>query len=145
MNRPNYWEFDSPGKYLYAQYKYVRKVRKVKAKDFLVLLNFKNRSSLYNLFRDHVHINPDKIELYRTVFKLNEEEAEYLILLTVRDMSSSQYEKNMWIQKVKVFLEKKVTTNTFEKKDGKLFDMWDDFVKAKESLDLKEEKDKVAS
>lgn len=145
MNRPNFWEFDSPGKYLYEQYKYIRNVRKVNIKDFLVLLNFSNRSSLYNIFRDHVHINADNIELYKTVFKLNEEEGEYLILLTVRDMSATQYEKKMWQQKIDELLEKQVTANTFNKNDGALFNMWDDFVKVKDSLDLDKKKDKIAS
>lgn len=127
MDRPRWWKFDSPGEYLFAQYNYIKEHKNIKVKDFIVLIGAKNRSSLYNIFRNTLRINPDKIELYRTVFRLSEEEGEYVILLTIRDSASCFYAKNVLSEEVKKFIKSRKPKNTYSRSYKSLESKWDEF------------------
>lgn len=136
MQRPNWWEFNSAGKYLYEQYKYVRANKKTPMKKFVTVLGFKNRSSLYNIFTDHNRIDPNKIEDIKTLFYLNETEAEYILILTFMDLSNHSYAQKVWKDHLRKFLRDKEPPQSVFKdaKTGSLFDMWENYKNMNEFL-----------
>lgn len=127
MNRPLWWKYDSAGDYLYDQYKYLRAVKKVQAKDVIEELGFTNRSSLFNLFKGHVYIRIDEIDLYKTLFHFNEEEIKYLRLLTVRARAHSEYEIKTWNEEIEHFKNKYLREVPIKMDSSEIFNMWDSF------------------
>lgn len=140
MDRPKWWEFDTPGKYLHAQYKYIKSIKKVNIKDFIIPIGAKNRSSIYNIFRGTLSINPDKLEIFKTVFKLTEVEVEYLALLYARDRSSYEYERNVWAKAVDDFKLERKPKSGMRGSSKTLDSKWDDFIKAESNIEGRKKK-----
>lgn len=129
MERPKWWEFDVPGEYLHAQYKYIKSIKKVSIKDFIIPIGAKNRSSIYNIFRGTLSINPDKLGIFKTVFKLTEVEVDYLATLYARDRSSYEYERNVWSKAVKNFIDERKPKRDSSVSSKSLGVKWDDYLR----------------
>lgn len=140
MNRPKWWEFNTTGEFLQAQYNYIKSIKKVNIKDFIIPIGAKNRSTIYNIFRGSLSINPDKMDTFRFVFKLTEVEAEYLSILSSRDRATYQYEKTVWQQLADDFIKENKPKNMHSRKTESINFEWDDFFKAEEQPEVRKKK-----
>lgn len=142
VKRPIYWEYDQVATYLKDQYQYLRSFKKVKPIDFVVHLGAKNRSSLYNVFKGSLKLNPKKIDLYKSIFMLTQDEVEYLMLMTLRDKAKTSFEKEFWPKKINEFLKKRIPhkktklgitkpkQSTTAKAKSKMDEEWEKFLKS---------------
>lgn len=106
MNRPKWWKYKNAGKYLYNQYRYIKKVYKISTSEIIEKMGYTNRSSLFNLFYGHVYVSVDNVELYKKIFMLNKKEAEYIRLLTLFQKAASDFEKSIWEEELEKHLDK---------------------------------------
>lgn len=126
--RPKWWNYSEVGKYLKDQYRYIKSIKKVKVEDYILHLGAKNRSSLYNVFKGTLNLNPSKMKLYKTLFMFSQDEIEYLMLMTLRDKAQSKFEKKFWPKKINEFIKshkKRLPDSNIEKS---IIEEWDKFL-----------------